>query len=1012
MQSTSLNDWLQALGYADAGDAVVTSPKQVGRRPYAAELHDLLNDSGDFQLDAVFVVENTPTVCFADARKLVDASDVDAIRQRLWNQNLASALLVFGDNEVRAYSIPKWKKSPGPEVISRDNATDAGHWSASEFQSSEIQQRLSDWFDPGRRVDRQLLRQLTRAVNQLNADDEPLIATRLQAQMLLAQVLFISYLEHRGIVGDAYRELNGLRTLHDLVDSRDGAGIDRLIENLKRDFNGDFLEPTEIRWSQLDDQVLAIVSKLLSRVDLETGQRDFWNYDFSHIPVELLSGIYEKFLEPTKKTDGAYYTPRVLAELAVEQAFEGIENLAECRVYDGACGSGILVTTAFRKIIAYRQAELRRDLAIQERIDLLKATVFGSDINSIACRVTAFSLYLCLLERLSPPDLARRDGNQWRLPNLVGVNIFQSDDKSDQGDFFSPRNPLATSGSFDIVISNPPWRELKEGENQNAIEWASRNKFKIPHHQLASIYAAKAVESAKKGGRIVLILPTSLITAPTNADFLRQLSVRLKLDRLINFSDFRRLMFAQAEHACTILRAENVPGIQDNRVDGEFEYWVPKVDLSFAFNRLTLHEYDMMTLPRATLIGGNDRLRRGFWGNSRDESLYQRLCELPQLDEAIEENGWVIAKGYHMRDGDKAEPPEPLLKYRLMPTDALNSPHPIVDIGKLISVPINRGVASYGEMRLYEGERVLWPDGTTTEMEIRSAYASSPFCIPSGVGGLWTGDALVARFLTLYFRSSLAKYWLILTGYTAQTERARVTLTDVQSLPFIQPKRHPNSELAATTLLAADDLLKKLESADRMATSKGLTPEERANVDTLVFEYLGLSDNERMVVLDMINLVATSIQPSSYSVLLTPLQSRQTKDAPSEYVSVLTNALQALSRKRNGSGEIWARVVDRQSGQGLLDVVHVSVGHRSSSSHHGRTAHEIMRAICVEINNGRPLDFFAMPNSTFVWGNDIYIVKPAKMRFWSKSAALRDADEIVSLIAPINLKASSEARSN
>ena len=35
---------------------------------------------------------------------------------------------------------------------------------------------------------------------------------------------------------------------------------------------------------------------------------------------------------------GAYYTPRHLANLVAEQAFEHFDDPAQCTVYDGACG--------------------------------------------------------------------------------------------------------------------------------------------------------------------------------------------------------------------------------------------------------------------------------------------------------------------------------------------------------------------------------------------------------------------------------------------------------------------------------------------------------------------------------------------------------------------------------------------------------------------------------------------------------------------------------------------------
>jgi hypothetical protein len=166
--------------------------------------------------------------------------------------------------------------------------------------------------------------------------------------------------------------------------------------------------------------------------------------------VELLSGIYESFLGEAKKKLAAYYTPRHLANLVVSQALEGSKDVLTERIFDGACGSGILLTTAFRRMLG--EAEARSPdfrLPLTARIELLREHIFGSDISDAACRVTAFSLYLSLLERLEPSDVAALcDDAQVKLPTLRGRNLFSG---STQGDFFSDENPHFQQGRIQPV---------------------------------------------------------------------------------------------------------------------------------------------------------------------------------------------------------------------------------------------------------------------------------------------------------------------------------------------------------------------------------------------------------------------------------------------------------------------------------------------------------------------------------------------------------------------------------
>ena len=290
------------------------------------------------------------------------------------------------------------------------------------MQSGEVFTRHPDWFAAENRVDRVLLSNLDVIVRALQVQG----LAQIDAQMLMAQVMFVAYLEHRGIVGDTYRETREVSTLSSLVVEKDRSGIVKLMDNLKTDFNGDVLEPAGVNvvWKKLSDKAPEWVDDFLQRVDMLSGRRSFWRYDFRYIPVELISGIYELFLSDKKRDEGAYYTPRNLAVLAVDQAFSTSEDILAEKIYDGACGSGILLTTAYRRMLALAEARAGKQLSFAERIELLTTNIFGSDLNKSACRVTAFSLYLSLLENLEPSDIVRLTvQGKSTLPTLTNTHI-------------------------------------------------------------------------------------------------------------------------------------------------------------------------------------------------------------------------------------------------------------------------------------------------------------------------------------------------------------------------------------------------------------------------------------------------------------------------------------------------------------------------------------------------------------------------------------------------------------
>ena len=108
-------------------------------------------------------------------------------------------VLVVDPEVLSAYSVTD--RQAEPVSLSRSEVAPRGSWSAYEVQSGFIEDRLSDWFSPVARVDQRLLANLREVVKDLVKDG----LNETQAEALMAQVIFLCYLEQRGIVGEAYQ---------------------------------------------------------------------------------------------------------------------------------------------------------------------------------------------------------------------------------------------------------------------------------------------------------------------------------------------------------------------------------------------------------------------------------------------------------------------------------------------------------------------------------------------------------------------------------------------------------------------------------------------------------------------------------------------------------------------------------------------------------------------------------------------------------------------------------------
>ncbi len=1006
-----LTPWFSSLGYAqEAGALHLTDQKVDEKHPYAVELRDLLRPNGQIRAQAVFDVRNTPTVLFFedDERLLTDTVKLNALRQKIWNQNLISVVMVASRTGITA--LPLAKRASGV-MLEAKNANRFGPFSSADFHSNEIQQRYPAWFKPENRVDQQLLKNLKVTVNALVDRVEIDLSA---AQTLMGQVLFVSYLEHRRIVSDKYRMDRQVDNFHSLIRNHDTNGICKLIESLRKDFNGDFLSAetqTDRLWLEFPKPGFDIIADFLSRVDIETGQQSFWNYDFSLIPVELLSGIYESFIGDTQSQLGAFYTPRHLANLVVDQAFLGSKDPLNEVIFDGACGSGILLTTAFRRLVGYAEAKAKCQLSLSKRIELLRKRIFGGDVNDSACRVTAFSLYLSLLERLEPSDvLALQENEKVKLPSLGGQNLFGGID----GDFFGCKHPLLKHGGFTLMLSNPPWLEPKKDDVTSADVWATKAGIPRSRRQLAGDFAHRALDYLAPYGQLCFILPASLFLAPTSEDFLQGWMRRVRIKRLINFGDMRDFIFETASHSCAVVVA--TPRANADApipVDETFQYWAPKSDTGLAFGRLTLCSADRFDIQTQAYFDDPLRLVTLMWGNESDIALWTRLQRQGMFADMFNapEARWVSRKGVHIQDKNTAEvaSAEPLRKMKTVPIEALKRGVPVIRLDDLQE--FSRNITSVARlnsdlMNVFQGPRILFPDGFDSEREIRASFINEPASFTSSIGVIAgpESDTMLLRFAACYLRSDLARYFLIMRAYQVVCDRNRVTLRDIKNFPFITPEAHPDPIKAKVILNNVTNLTENL-AIPRLLTPGNEFETIRKKLNELVFDYFGLSDNERCLVREAVTELLPSARPRGYKSLHTLVQGRADFKQVQSYANTLQQELLDWQESLGGSGGAHVSVIAMNPQLvGPVGAVRIELKDIKRSISAKVKVEEDNQAVETIVTKLQKLDLLQMTvgeymyfaPDTLIWTDEaLLLVRPLIRRFWLRRTAIRDAANIV-----------------
>ncbi len=993
--STALDDWLDHLAYADF-------PEQLRRRgdvvafdhPYASELNALLDPNGQIAAAAVFEIDGVPAVCLIEGDPHVTAAATyQALQQRVWSQGLISVVLVLGDDAVRA--LPAVPGVAAGQLLLKQQAGAASLYSAHAVQSPEFLAAHEDWFASSRRVDHDLIANLKIAVERLAPD----VGTVIDAQYLMAQVLFVSYLEHRGLVDTRYRTVHQVGALHDLVEHRHGVGLDALFRRLKIDFNGDFLTPrSEDAWKKLSPASFKTVFHFLERTNLASGQGSLWRYDFRFIPVELLSSVYESFIGTMAKDLGAFYTPRHLARLAVEEALDPLPDAPV--VFDGACGSGILLTTAFRRLLGRAEQQAQRRLSLGERAKLLKATIFGADVHESACRVTSFSLYLALLEDLVPTDIAEiLDEQHDKLPHLAGENIFW--DKH-HGDIFHPQHPIATGvvPRPTVLISNPPWQEPAGMDKPLYEKYLDSSAERAELRQIAVAFVERLTSLAAPGARMSLILPASIFVKPTYQSFVARWFENVRVRRLFNLADMRSLLF-KAKHAAVVIRADVPTTGEASSRPMLFEYLTPKADVSLAYRRMVVHGSDRRWLSQRRVQHDPFILQPLYWGSEVELGVLVEMRERGTIQTQIARKRFVSTKGFHMKDGTKEADIAPLKAIPFLDAKTYAWSSVALQDDELRPFSLTQA-ASIGDPQVYQGARVVYPDGLTPVRRIRAAFSDAPFSFTNSMACVrdLEDDEDTMRFLAAYLCSDLAAYWALLTAPTAVLERTQIKKAEVDRLPFWLWQDAQDPRRAKT-------IVERVATWSKNALRSPGTPRGAllpAEIETLIHDYFGLDARMRRVVADVANDVLPYVQPTALGSMPNGLQTAPSETQLQAYAQTLVGELDRYRALSGGEGQFNARVrtwTAGETGYGIVSATASSADTPTDAGAHvvDTSINQILATLrehhLLEAHregHGVSTDLFVRAGDTIVFA------KPLIRRLWLTSAALDDAFRLLEYV--------------
>lgn len=637
MTTQPFHDVLEATGYLDAGDpAPGVSLERDARDARRAR---------NFQPDAVWRGQSSLRVYFKYERTAPSPTAVAAWHREVWNEGVAPLLWVVSPDKVDIYNgfaRPKAKsdaeahrigtfKQSGSQLRKLDLAAGRLAMDTGRFWQHTMGKRINR----NTSVDRLLLGDLARLADDL-ADAG---LDHADAQSLIGRSIFSQYLVDRQIVtADFLEGTCGLSRLSDILRHR--AKSEHLFDWLRATFNGDMFPGNG---GVAEAPHLRRVADFLDAVDSK-GQTTLFPYQFDIIPVELISSIYEQFVQSdpqatasTTKTD-VHYTRLSLVSLVLD------EVLRECSgretVLDLTCGSGVFLVEALRRQVDRRAGDAPRT---REMIrETLYEQVFGMDISEAAVQVAAFSLYLTALEldpNPEPPD-------DLRFEPLIGRTLFT-------GDVWEESSALAQGTEdrkFDVIVGNPPWSYPR---TPPPTLQSRRARTDLRGSRGVSLdFVHLATEYASPGARFGLVLGATQFFGrnETSRHALQRLIPELFPVTLVGLSNLTHWLFPNASMPGIVLFARQRKPVGQAKLIPAFQVpWSPDGAKTHTFQ---IAPSDCTTLPLDYWRRRPEFLKAAFLGDHMDAGLLDQLFDKHQtLHEVLGRLGTKLSAGLTPGEG-------------------------------------------------------------------------------------------------------------------------------------------------------------------------------------------------------------------------------------------------------------------------------------------------------------------------------------------------------------------------
>lgn len=795
-----------------------------GPKPESIQYLDLLERGTQSQVvpDGVIEVERQPLAC------LVNAADggplnLPSLRRKLALRGDIPYLAVTEPGRITVYSVALDHKDlqqiRSTTVSKNDRAA----------ETLFLGLYFEPWAEQGQRrfVHELVFELMTKAIGGLRAAG----IQRNDAISLAGRALFLRFLVDRQILleEDAHTVCGPAGRPTDFFKNPENSAS--TCNWLDRTFNGDFLplsfDPSAANFGHLAERAFEFLSNIMWKAPGGQLRFDWGDLDFAHIPVGLLSQVYERQAQhwdgEGQKQRSEYYTPWRIAAYMVSEVFsaireQGTSEAHQVRVLDPAVGGGVFLVAAFQEIVAAWWRHFGSPPKTDQLRSILYKQLAGFDVSEPALRLSALGLYLKAIELdLDPFPIEKLRFQPLRGRVLHDVKSAEEGESATVLGSLGPAAGGSHAAAYDVVIGNPPWTALR-GEDGRQVHKrmtervrsmaAARlgddraSRFRIPDQVPDLPFVWQAMEWARRGGWIALALHARLLfkTSPAGRQARIDLFEALEVTGVLNGTALRNTqVWPGVEAPFCILFAVN----ERPPSDYVFQFASPYLEEQMnSQGRLRIDAKTTQPVSLSRLRRTSHLLKVMFRGNALDASLLEEVKKKPwpTVSQYWRSNRLHHGQGYITGSDQRNRDASFLNGLPNLTSQYAGSL--LVDTSRLPAFPEDERLQWPRSPEIYRAPLFLFKESPSADRSkgmalacfqdaafSRAYYGFSARGHPRG--------RLLVRYLTLLFHSSVFLWHALVTSSRFGVEREVIQKQDVDGSFPIPPLEELDAESAA-----------------------------------------------------------------------------------------------------------------------------------------------------------------------------------------------------------------------